>query len=387
MFFKTPLAWLQLIREKNRLLAALAGIAFADLLIFMQLGFQLAIYYSQSEMHRNLNADLVLISAKTVSLQAMRSFSERRLYQAHSLEEVKSVNSLYVSTINSWKEPGKGRNRIMLVIGFDPEQPALDLPEVNKYLEELKSPDVVLFDRLSRGDFVPKISAQLKREESILTEANGRQIEMIGLFELGAMPVSDGTLITSDLNFLRLFKGRHLGQIDVGLISLKSGIDVQKSQEKLQKILPNDVLVLTKNDYIEFEKNYLLNSSELGTIFNIGVIMAFIIGSVIMYQVLYSEITENLAEYAALKARGYRDSYLLGIVCQQALILSIFAYIPGFVLGILFYEITSYLIKLAIFMTLSSALKVLFLSISMCSISAFISARKLQAIDPAELFS
>ena len=387
MFFKTPLAWLQLIREKNRLIAALAGIAFAVLLMFMQLGFQLSIYYSQSEMHRHLKADLVLISAKTVSLQAMRSFSERRLYQAHNLEEVKSVNSLYVSTINSWKEPAKGRNRIMLAIGFDPEQPALDLPEINQYLEELKSPDVVLFDRLSRGDFVPKISAKLKRGESILTEANGRQIEMIGLFELGAMPVSDGTIITSDLNFLRLFKGRQLGQINVGLISLKSGINIQESREKLQKILPNDVLVMTKNDYIEFEKDYLLNSSDLGTIFNIGVIMGFIIGSVIMYQVLYSEIAENLSEYAVLKARGYRDSYLLGIVCQQALILSIFGYVPGFILGILFYQITSYLIKVAMFMTLTSALKVLLLSISMCSISALISARKLRAIEPAELFS
>ena len=383
---KIPLAWLQLVCNKKRFFVALAGIAFADLLIFMQTGFQLAMYYSQAEMHRRLKADLVIISAKTVSLQAMASFSWHRLYQAHSIEGVESVKPLYVSTINDWRDPETGRNRIMLVIGIDPEQPTLDVPELAQYRETLKLPDVFLFDQVSRGDFVPKTAAKIRRGDLVTTEAGSRKINLVGLFTFGAMPVSDGTLITSDLNFLRLFRHRKLEQIDVGLISLEMGKDPQKIIKNLQEILPNDVKVLTKNDYLEFEKNYIMNSTDIGTIFTIGIIMGAIIGSVIMYQILYAEINDYLAEYATLKAMGYHNSSLIIIVGQQALILAILGYIPGFVLAIGFYELTSSIVKVPIFMTLSSAIFVFALSVLICCLSAIISSRQLRLADPAEIF-
>ncbi len=387
MFFKTPLAWVQLVHEKSRFLAALAGIAFADLLMFMQLGFQLSIYYSQSEIHRRIKGDIVLISAKTVSLQSMKSFSWRRLYQASSIEQVASVKPLYLSTIPDWKDPETGRSRIMLVVGFDPEQPVLDLPEINQYLEALKAPDVFLFDHVSRGDFVEKVAAKIETEKSVITEAGGRQINLIGLFTLGAMPVADGNLITSDLNFVRLFRGRKLSEIDVGVISLKPGADSAQVINQLKTILPKDVRVLSKEDYIEFEKSYIVNSTDIGQIFNIGIIMGAIIGSVIVYQVLYSQISENLAEYATLKAMGYHDSFLLAVIGRQALFLAILGYIPGFCLALVFYDVTSNIIKVTIFMTFPSAVLVFCLSVLICGVSAFISARKLRLADPADIFS
>jgi putative ABC transport system permease protein len=387
MLFKTPLAWLQLTKERGRFLSALVGIAFADMLMFMQLGFQLAGYYSQSAMHRHLNADLVLISAKTVSIQAMHSFSWRRLYQAQGVEGVKSISSLYIGTLPNWKDPETGRSRIMYVMGFDPQQPALDLPDVNQQLNALKTPDVFLFDRVSRGDFVPRVAAKLEQGKSIAIEAGGRRIQLIGLFTLGATPIADGNLIASDLNFLRLFKTRQLGEIDVGLINLEPGTDTQKVLEVLQTNLPKDIRVLTKQGYVEFEKDYVVNSTPTGAIFNIGVAMGFIIGTVIMYQILYSDVTDRLAEYATLKARGYRDSYLLGVVYQEAVILSVLGYAPGFVMALGFYEFTSKLVKVAIFMTFSSAIQVFVLSVLMCCISGAIAARKLRATDPADIFA
>ena len=59
---KIPLAWLQLTREKTRLVVALAGIGFADILMFMQLGFRDALYYSNVRMHSSLQGDIVLIT-------------------------------------------------------------------------------------------------------------------------------------------------------------------------------------------------------------------------------------------------------------------------------------------------------------------------------------
>jgi putative ABC transport system permease protein len=91
---KTPLAWLQLTHEKVRLLVALAGIGFADILIFMQLGFRGALFESATLIHQKLEADLVLISPQSEAVHLMKSFSRRRLYQALNLAEVKSVTPM-----------------------------------------------------------------------------------------------------------------------------------------------------------------------------------------------------------------------------------------------------------------------------------------------------
>ena len=55
---KTPLSWLQLSHEKIRLLIALAGIGFADMLMFVQLGFQTALFQSNVKLHNALNGDI-----------------------------------------------------------------------------------------------------------------------------------------------------------------------------------------------------------------------------------------------------------------------------------------------------------------------------------------
>jgi putative ABC transport system permease protein len=387
MQFRTPLAWLQLTKQKGRFLSAVVGIAFADMLMFMQLGFQLAGYYSQSAMHRHLNADLVMISAKTVSIQAMHSFSWHRLHQAQTIPGVKLTRELYVSTLPDWKDPATGRSRIMYVMGFDPEKVVLNLPEVTQQRDQLKSPDVFLFDRVSRGDFVARMATQLEQGEAIPLEARGRQIQLIGLFTLGANPIADGNLITSDLNFLRLFPNRQLGAIDVGLIQLETGHDPHSVQQELEKILPSDVRVLTKEGYIELEKDYVVKSTPTGIIFNIGVAMGFIIGTVIMYQILASEVSDHLPEYATLKARGYRDRDLLAVVYQEAILLSILGYAPGFMMALGFYEFTSQLVQVAMFMTVSSAVQVFVLSVLMCCFSGAIATRKLRTLDPADIFS
>jgi putative ABC transport system permease protein len=77
MMFALPLAWLQLSREKLRLAIALAGIAFAVILMFMQLGFQAALYDSATRFHQSLKADLILINTRSKSLGYMRTFSWR----------------------------------------------------------------------------------------------------------------------------------------------------------------------------------------------------------------------------------------------------------------------------------------------------------------------
>jgi len=84
---KTPLAWLQLSHERMRLLIALAGIGFADILMFMQLGFRGALLDSATLIHEKIEADLVLISPQSEAIHLMKPFSRRGLYQTLQLEK------------------------------------------------------------------------------------------------------------------------------------------------------------------------------------------------------------------------------------------------------------------------------------------------------------
>jgi putative ABC transport system permease protein len=381
---KLFLAWLQLSRERARLLVALAGIAFAVILMFMQIGFQGALYVSATRVHQSLNADLVLINPRSRALVNMNNFSRRRLYQALSFDGVESINAMYIG-LGNWKSPESQRDRAILVMGIDPTKITLHIPEINQYLGHLKLDDMAILDRISRPEFQPFIQ-EVAQGKIITPEINNRRIKVMGLFTIGSSFGSDALLIVSDLNFLRIFKTREPGAINIGLIKLKSGARAETVTQALRKNLPNDVQVLTHDQFVDFEKNYWQKNTAIGFIFTLGTIMGFIVGSVIVYQVLYTNVSDHLAEYATLKAMGYRDSYLLKMVFQEALLLAALGYIPGFVITLGLYELTKNATSLPMAMDIERGVSVLALTILMCFISGAIAVRKLQAADPADIF-
>ncbi|AVH68027.1 ABC transporter [Nostoc sp. 'Peltigera membranacea cyanobiont' 213] len=381
---KIPLSWLQLTREKTRLAVALAGIAFADILMFMQLGFRDALYYSNVRFHSSLQGDIVLINSQSSAVLAMRSFSQRRLYKALDLPAVQSVHPIYLD-FTIWKNPITGRPRSILIFGMNPETNIVNLPGVQENLDKLKLPDVVLFDRSSRVEYGP-IAATYDQGKTVTAEVRRRQIKVGGLFTLGASFGADGNLITSDVNFLRIFSNRQPGLIDIGLIRLKPGADAEVVTQELRKYLPKEVNVLTKQEFIEFERNYWANSTAIGFIFTLGTVMGFIVGTVIVYQILYTEVADHLAEYATLKAIGYTQNYLLMVILQEALLLAVLGYFPGIIFSLFMYSSARDATLLPVFMSFDRAVMVLILTMLMCIISGAIAVRKLRSADPADIF-
>ncbi|MGM3305247.1 ABC transporter permease DevC [Anabaena sp. WFMT] len=382
---RTPLGWLQLNHHKSRLLVALSGIAFADVLIFMQLGFQNALYDSNTTLNRAVLADIVLISPQSRNMQNMSTFSRRRLFQAADVPGVKSAEAMYIGLV-TWKNPQTRRKTSVQAIGFNPEQAVLDIPEINAQLDKLKLPDHFLFDRGARGDY-EQVFSQIDAGKIVSTEIEKRTINISGLFKLGASFGADGTLISSEENFLRIFPKRQVGSINLGLISIQPGYDPQQVAQALKSQLKNeDVRVFTKQEFIKFEEDYWKKESPIGFIFTVGVSMGFIVGVIIVYQVLSTDVNAHLKEYATFKAMGYQNSYLLGVIFEEAIILAALGFIPGFIVPLGLYQLTRNATNLPIYMTLTRALIVFLLTIIMCTISGTIATGKLQSADPADMF-
>ena len=386
---KLPAAWLQLRYQKNRLLVALFGVIFAVVIIFMQLGIRDGLFDSAVRLHQALQGDCFLISPRTTSLIAMEAFPERRLLQASAFDEVELVSPIYLSYAQ-WKNP-KTRNywRNIFVIGFDLRHSILNLPGVAENSDKLKLPDQVLFDADSRSEFGP-IVTDFQENGRVITEVgkegNNRKIQVAGLFKLGTSFGADGNLIVSHLNFLRIFSNRDERFINIGLIRLKPRTDIHQFLDNLKKYLPQDVKILSKQELIDFEKNYWQISTPIGFTFNLCATLGIIVGSIVVYQILYTNISEHLSEYATLKAIGYRHRYLLSMVLQQALLIAILGYIPGFLISLIQYKFIQQATLLPIQMTVSRALFVFILTIIMCFISGATAVRKLQDADPADIF-
>jgi putative ABC transport system permease protein len=381
---KIPLAWLQLSHEKIRLLVAIAGISFADILMFMQLGFRDALFDSAVKFHTNVQGDVFLVSPQSTSLIAMKTFSARRLQQARSLNNVESINPIYLD-FRFWKNPENKSTRGIMVIGFNPSDDHLfAMPGVKENLPKMLLPNSYLFDTKSRAQF-GDVKKWFDAGQKVTTEVGNRKVTIGGLFEMGASFGADGNILSSDTNFIRL-TDRDKGLIDVGVIRLTPGSDAKVTAAKLAQILPKDVRVFTKEEFISFERKYWQEGTSIGFIFTLGTVMGFIVGIVIVYQILYTDVADHLSEYATLKAMGYTDWYLLAVVFQEAIILSIVGFLPGTLAAVGLYTMTRNATSLPLLMTVARAATVLALTIIMCLVSGAIAVRKLRAADPADMF-
>jgi putative ABC transport system permease protein len=382
--FPVPLGWRQLAHKPLRLAVAVAGIALAVLLIMMQLGFRSALFESTLRFHERFRYDVALFSPDSVFIVRPAPFSVRRLYQALGDEQVADVSPVHIFPA-VWKDPWGSGRRSINAVGIEPDDDLLDTPGFAAGLPKLRQQDVVLFDAASRPEFGP-VRARFAAGETIRTEVNDRAVEVVGLIEVGPSFGIDGTLITSTDNWLRLFPDRARNDIHLGLVRLKPGADPNVVRDRLRTALPEDVLVLTKSDFVARERAYWNGATPIGYVFAFGAIMGLVVGSIVVYQILFADVSEHLNEYATLRAIGYGTGFVSGIVLQQAVILAVLGYLPGALAAHLLYGAAAKATLLPLYLTPERAAVVFGLTLAMCAVSGFLALRKVRRLDPAEVF-
>ena len=385
MLRSVPYAWRQLSQDRLKLFAAVMGIAFAVVLVFMQLGLRAALFDSAVRLHRGVDYDLILLNPRTSFLARTQPFPRSRLYQVASNPGVRDVTPLYIKSASYYYDASSDNHETALIIGIDPSQSNLSLTGVADFLDALRTPDTVIIDRYSRKEFAASVDAVL-RGERVELQLRERHVHVLGAYSLGTSFGIDGSFITSDLNFRRVFPGRPAGNIDLGLVRLAPGVDRVAVQEELRRRLPGDVLILTQEEYVAKEMAYWNSSTPIGYVFTLGAIIGVIVGLIVVYQILFSDVQSHLAEYATLKAIGYNDGFLRGLVLRESIYLAVLGYLPAFGLTLLLYDQAANATQLPMHMTAVRAALVLVVSILMCAFSGWLAMRKLHRLDPAEVF-
>jgi putative ABC transport system permease protein len=383
-WLSAPLGWKQLRHRPLRLLVAVAGISFAVLLIMMQLGFRSALFESTLRFHERFAYDVALFSPDSVFIVRPAAFSIRRLYQALGADAVAEVSPVYIFPA-VWKNPWGTDRRAIQSIGLNPEHDQFDTPGFSAGRELLRQQDVVLFDAASRPEF-GDVRARFEADGPITTEVNNRTVKVVGLVEVGPSFGIDGTVITSIDNWLRLFPDRPREEIQLGLIRLRDGADPVATRDELRELLPKDVLVLTKQDFIDRERAYWNGATPIGFVFAFGAIMGLVVGAIIVYQILFADVSEHLNEYATLRAIGYGNGFVSGIVLQQAAILAVLGFVPGAAASAYLYGVAAGATRLPLHMTVDRSLVVFGIMLAVCALSGFLALRKVRKLDPAEVF-
>lgn len=382
---RTAIAWLSLAHRKRRLLASTAGVAFAAVLMFVEMGFRNSLLDSQTHTLRALNADLVIVHRQKEALIPLLPFPQRRLEQARSVPGVIAAYPLYVDEYHAvWKSAAPGREHPMLAFGIDPEDPVFLIPEVIRQAAALKELDTALVDSRSRdfyGELRTGVSGELAR----------RRIRIVGTFPLGSDFRVDGNIIVSDRTFVNAFgnaanPAARRSRVELGLLRIRPDADAGIVQRAVTNALPSDVMVLTKQEFIDFTTRYWNSSKPVGAVFGLGMVIGFLIGVAICYQILYTDISDHLPQYATLKAIGYENRRLVQLVLRKAVYLGILGFVPGLTVSVLAYAILRAAAGITMDLTWPRTLVVLAATLGMCLVSAAIAIRKVVRTDPAELF-
>jgi putative ABC transport system permease protein len=189
--------------------------------------------------------------------------------------------------------------------------------------------------------------------------------------------------------FERASQPQTASQVSLGFIRVTKGIhkrEVERIRDELASRLPQDVEVLTRQDVLKCERDRWVRQTSFGLIFQLGVLVALVVGVAVVYQVLASDVASLLPEYATLKAMGYSNRYLGRVVLTQAMALAILGFIPGLVISCMLYKLTAWLANIPIHLTLTNFTIVLAMSMVMCTVSGIGVVRKVFQAEPADLF-
>lgn len=382
LFGRLPIGWLQLIHNRMRFASALAGVAFANILIFMQLGFLGALIKSISLPYRMMDAEILIQSSDANTLRDGSPIPRQRLFQALAVPGVVKATAVYFGRLD-WKQPD-GTVRSLDVFGVDPSADAFRSAEIRAARDQLTMLDVALIDRKTRN--VPaELFAAIDAGRPYRFETNQRTLTVSGTFTIGGGFAADGYLVVSDQTFLRLFPRRASGAPSFVLVKTEG--DTREVLGRLRAALPaSDAVARLVGEAIAKDQRFQTTQKPVGVVFGFGIVIGALVGVIIVYQVLSSDVADHLREYATFKAMGYRRGFFLGVVFEEALVLGTFGFVPGLLITLGLYELVAAGTGLPIEMPLDRPLIVLLATIAMCSISGAIATRRLTAADPADLF-
>ncbi|MDA8020031.1 MAG: ABC transporter permease [Thermoanaerobaculia bacterium] len=377
--------------DRRRLVSSVAGVAFAVVLMLTELGFFYAIEDGSTLLVDALAADLLLVNPLKDDMNPSKPLPRARLAQARAVAGVDSVSPVWISRLAAWSTSGQAKRDVVRLVGFDPDDQVFLLPEIRSQQHLLEHPDTALVDRKLRDSYGGLVAGATG-------ELEGRRVDVVGDFSLGPDLQLNVNLLVSDQTFRRTLlqpsyadsNARRavdpLDRVELGAVRIAAGADLDDVARRLADRLPDDVAVRTPEQFRDKVHRFWTRNQPVGAVFGLGFVVGFFIGLAICYQVLYTDVVDQLPQFATLKAMGYRGGFLLGLAVRRGCILAVFALLVGVPTSRLVYGVLGWLTALPFSLTLARISTVAAATIVMCVVASVLATRRAILSDPADVF-
>jgi len=364
-----------LLHNKLRLLSMSLSVAVGVIIIFVEMGLLVGVLDSQALVATLASGDFLVMSKSRVDLHRWDKIQTIELAQIGAIPGVAKVMPVYEDHVG-FMDPDDNRVRRIIVYAFSPDDMPLAIGDRAMIAAELRMSKSFLFDRLSRpifGNIKPGMNIDIDKFP----------LEVAGTVEMGPDIVNDGNIFMSEGEWLARSPN---AQPIMGVVRLAPGSDPDTMRQRILSRLPPDVAVLTPAEAHERENEATLRSAPIGILFTIGMLAGLVIGTINCYQVLYTEVSDHLAQYATVKAMGFSDRFLHGVILTQAALLAGAGFAVGLVLSAAIDTYIGWVTKLPIQIQPLSGALVCVATFAMCALAGWIAIRRVEAADPAALF-
>jgi putative ABC transport system permease protein len=372
------LAWRILTYQKGRTALALVGIVMAILLVFIQLGLFDAVPQGGMLLYDNMRFDLLLVSDQYEYQAQPGAFALSRLDRVRASPDVAGATPLYFG-MAKWKGGEGGTWPDLFVIGIDPAGEALAAASIDRQLDRLARPDTILVDSATRPIFGPLTAGRV-------VAINGGTVTIGGTYVLGTGFMGLGVAVASTANFVRLFPGRSLGQVNLGPIRLKPGVDPLSAAAALRQAAGAGTQIFTRAELADHEARYWTTRTSVGLIFGSGLLISVVVGIMVVYQIVSTQVTRQLPQFATLKAIGYGDGALAATVATMSLLIVVAGFAPALAAAAWAYRAIRERTLLPVTMTPGHVAAVLAAALAMATVSALLAIGGLRRADPADVF-
>jgi putative ABC transport system permease protein len=411
------LARKNLLEDIPRLLVAQAGIMFAVSLVTIETGIFSGFVRSTALIVDRSEADIWLASEEMIHLSLTTPLPVEHLLQARKIEGVDVAEGLLMRSAR-WRT-FEGEIAPVQVIGFDPQGELFSPWNVEAgQVSNLTEPYTAIIDSsVQQALDIESVGGE--------AEVNFLPVEVVGLTQGNQSIVSSPFLYTSlstanaylnaqlkssvnctlqdgnirCTNIYERDRDTRLQQepppeppplqasdlVTYILVSAESGQDIDQLKQRLEAKLVG-VRAYTREEMANRTRDYWKTRTGIGFILGLGAAVGVVVGVVVVGQILYASVSDNIKEFGTLKAMGASDRVLYGVIIEQALWMGVFGYIPGMLLCLGISSIAYSTQGILILITPTTAIAVFGITTFICVSAAVFAIQKVFRIDPAIVF-
>jgi putative ABC transport system permease protein len=365
-----------LVHDRSKLVASVAGVAFAATLAMVQHALYVGFLYTTSAMISRMGGDVWIMASGTEvvdSVEPLASGSDGVVATHPCVEQIRPL----VYTWAFVRKAEKTRDNLRIVGVELGTSPLVPWELVQGLPSDLQAPMRIAVDELDldklqiRGD---PIGATMDiMGHTVHVAAITRGVRSFTLLPFVFTNIADARRLTNLSD----------GEVNYWVVDLK---DPQCASSVIEQAEEHpEIQAMTKDDFIKLSQNYWNSGSGVGIVLAFSALLALLVGGVVVGQTLYSITKEREPELATLKALGAHNRELLGFVAWQAGLLAAVGAVLG-TAGALAIGHAAAGVGLVLIFSPTVYLSGAAIIGLTCMLASAMSARRVLNIDAAEVF-